>query len=157
MTVADYQESLNIIEPYREVWVCVPELVNKTITIDVLWPIILLGLQISDSWYPLDTAHSKCPWNWGKKNMKPGHKNVHLGFELEPTTSNETLQPAKFQLSNSQPQNHPTGPPVGRLIPSTEMHCNQFPSTQTCSLRKNLGLLGSIPPYWRDWWDWSAK
>ena len=86
------------------------------------------------------------PLKLGEKNMTPGHKNVHLGFELEPTTSNETLQPAKFQLSNSQPQNHPTGPPVGRLIPSTEMHCNQFPSTQTCSLRKNFGLLGSIPP-----------
>ena len=78
--------------------------------------------------------------------MKPGHKNVHLGFELEPTTSNETLQPAKFQLSNSQPQNHPTGPPVGRLIPSTEMHCNQFPSTQTCSLRKKVGIAGKHSP-----------
>ena len=146
MTVADYQESLNIIEPYREVWVCVPELVNKTITIDVLWPIILLGLQISDSWYPLDTAHSKCPWNWGKKNMKPGHKKCP--FRLWVRTHHKqrniaTRQVSTIKLSTPKPSHRAAcweiDPQHGNALQSVSVDPNVQPP-------KKLGIAGKHSP-----------
>ena len=105
--MADYQESFNIIEPYREVWVCVPELVNKTIILDVLWFFSACKSLTLDT---LFSAQNEWPGNWKKQTMKPLPTHISIQLWVRTTTSKHKKKPTKFQLSNCQPPQNPSHP-----------------------------------------------
>ena len=105
--MANYQGSFNIIEPYREVWVCVPELVpelvNKTIILDVLWFFRACKSLTLDT---LFSAHSK-RWKLKKKHETFTH-TFPSSFELEPPQANTKSQANfNYQTVNPPKPSHP--------------------------------------------------